>query len=313
MAIDFNTTSGIVSSEESRSDDMSVEYPSSETFMDIELSEHPGLTTVELNDPNRIKVTITDDETPIVVLYGPPSCGKTMTMVRLTRYLAQHGYTVEPIRTFRPTYDENYKHLCDTFDQMINSNDAATSTSNISFMLVEVLKNGKPICQLLEAPGEYYFHPDKPNRPYPAYVQEITKSRNKKIWAIMVEPNWSDETPRRHYVKRIHDLHAQMMSKRDRVIFVYNKIDLTNLVTTIGHVNTNQAIKKVGKDYRGIFDVFENKNPITSFFRKYNCEFVPFMTGTYSETMTGSGFIFTEGHEIYAQRFWQTILKSIKG
>ena len=169
----------------------------------VKTSAPGGLSSEEQNDPNSITVTVSDPNTPIVILYGPPSCGKTMTLVRMTRYLQSQGYTVVPEKTFRPTYDENYKQLCDNFDQMINSNNAATSTTNISFMLVKVLKNGKPICQLLEAPGEYYFKPDDPNRPYPAYVQKIINSQNRKIWAIMIEPDWSDSVPRANYVTRI--------------------------------------------------------------------------------------------------------------
>lgn len=203
-----------------------------------------GLSSEEQNDPNSITVTVSDPNTPIVILYGPPSCGKTMTLVRMTRYLQSQGYTVVPEKTFRPTYDENYKQLCDNFDQMINSNNAATSTTNISFMLVKVLKNGKPICQLLEAPGEYYFKPDDPNRPYPAYVQKIINSQNRKIWAIMIEPDWSDSVPRANYVTRISKLKAQM-AQRDKVIFVYNKIDLTPFVYGVGNVNTNEAIRNV--------------------------------------------------------------------
>ena len=116
----------------------------------VKTSAPVGLSSEEQNDPNSITVTVSDPNTPIVILYGPPSCGKTMTLVRMTRYLRSKGYTVVPEKTFRPTYDENYKQLCDNFDQMINSNNAATSTANISFMLVKVLKNGKPICQLLD-------------------------------------------------------------------------------------------------------------------------------------------------------------------
>lgn len=270
-----------------------------------------GLTAMELNDPNSIKVTVSDPNTPIVILYGPPSCGKTMTLVRMTRFLVSQGYTVVPDKTFRPTYDENYKQLCDNFDQMINSNSAAESTTNISFMLVKVLKNGKPVCQLLEAPGEYYFKPDEPNRAYPAYVHEILKSTNRKVWAIMVEPDWSDSVPRANYVTRIRNLKS-MMASRDKVLFVYNKIDLTPFVYGVGQVNTEEAIRNVQNLYPNIFVPFENKNPITKYFTKYNCEFIPFMTGNYSQTMSG-GFTYTEGHPLYAQRLWLTMLKMING
>ena len=66
-----------------------------------------GLTAEELKDPNKISVTIADKDAPIVVLFGPPACGKTMTLVRLTRFLRENGYTITPIRTFRPNYDPN--------------------------------------------------------------------------------------------------------------------------------------------------------------------------------------------------------------
>ncbi len=277
----------------------------------VDESAPAGLSEQELNDPNSITVTVSDPITPIVVLYGPPSCGKTMTLVRMTRFLQSEGYTVVPEKTFRPTYDKNYKQLCDNFDQMINSNNAAESTKGISFMLVKVLKNGKPICQLLEAPGEYYFHPDEPNRPYPAYVQKIINSSNRKIWAVMLEPDWSDSVPRANYVTRIRNLKS-MMAPRDKVIFVYNKIDKTPFVYGVGNVNTGEAIRNVQNLYPNIFVPFENKNPLTKFFTKFNCEFVPFMTGSYSETMSG-GHTYTEGHRAYAQKFWQAMLKLING
>ena len=54
-------------------------------------TDEKGFSTEELNDPNKIKVTISDTTTPIVVLFGPPSCGKTMTLVRLARYLQNQG------------------------------------------------------------------------------------------------------------------------------------------------------------------------------------------------------------------------------
>ncbi len=56
----------------------------------------------ENNDPNAIKVTIEDEKTPIVVLFGPPSSGKTMILVRLTRYLRKIGFN--PNRSLKGCY-----------------------------------------------------------------------------------------------------------------------------------------------------------------------------------------------------------------
>ncbi len=71
-------------------------------------------------DPNRINVTIVNKDIPLVILFGPAACGKTMTLVRLTRYLRSKSFKIFPIRTFRPSDDQNYQKLCDNFDSMIN-------------------------------------------------------------------------------------------------------------------------------------------------------------------------------------------------
>ena len=130
-----------------------------------------GLSEAEKQDPNKIIVTIPNKKVPLVVLFGPPACGKTMTLVRLTRYLQSEGYIISPIREFRPSSDKNYDEICDNFDTMINSANAAASTNRVSFMLVDVLnKNGRSLCQILEAPGEHYFNPEKPRNGFPSYV-----------------------------------------------------------------------------------------------------------------------------------------------
>lgn len=278
-------------------------------------AQQPAIPTVsstyEYADPNSIKVTIADGKTPIVILYGPPSCGKTMTLIRLTRYLLTQGYTVVPEKTFRPSADTKYKSLCDGFDQFINSNTAAQGTSHIDFMLVKVLKDGRPVCQLLEAPGELYFNPDAPDAPYPPYVNEILNGSNRKVWLIMVEPDWSDATPRKNYVTRIQRLKSQM-TVQDKVLFVFNKIDKTPFVINAGHVNVKAAISNVENLYPNIFTPFKNQNPLTKWLTKYNCEFVPFTTGNYSPSLSG-GFTFTESHSIYAQKLWNAMHKLLMG
>ncbi len=127
-------------------DDTPVVEPQEEVFThtdDVSVEETPenipdsntvkGLSVEEQNDPNKIKVTIEDEKTPIVVLFGPPSSGKTMTLVRLTRYLRDASFDVYPVRTFRPAADAHYKKMCDDFNDMVTSENAAQSTSPASF------------------------------------------------------------------------------------------------------------------------------------------------------------------------------------
>ena len=269
-----------------------------------------GLTAEEQSDPNKIIVTIADQDTPIVVLFGPPSCGKTMTLVRLTRFLQSEGYTVAPVRSFRPSSDLHYTRMCDEFDMLINSNDAANSTSLISFMLVEVLKNGRPVCMLLEAPGEHYFDPTHPNAQFPTYVYSIISCKNRKVWGVFVEPEWTHSCPRANYVTKINLL-KQSMKATDKVLFVYNKIDKTTLVHGAGRVHTGEAIRQVANLYPNIFVPFLNQNPITKFFKQYNCEFVPFQTGFYTETL--NGFTYIEGPNEYPRMLWQQIQARLRG
>lgn len=270
-----------------------------------------GLSEEEQRDPNKIKVNITDDKAPIIILYGPPSCGKTMTLARLTRFLQGEGYTVEPERGFRPVADKHYKKMCEEFDQMMNSDDAANSTSLISFMLVKVYDKGRCLCQILEAPGEYYFTKDAPNAPYPYYFQTIKNTKNRKVWAVMVEPDWEDPQDRKNYVTRIQKLKSQIRPT-DSVVFVYNKIDLTPYVISPGNVRVGRAIERVKQDYPGMFVQFKNTNPITKFWKEYDCSFVPFQTGEYTPAADGK-LAFAEGPIEYPRNLWKEIEKQING
>lgn len=274
-----------------------------------------GMTFEEINDANKIKVTIADYNTPLVVFFGPPACGKTMTLIRLTRYLQGKGYTIQPVTSFRPNYDKNYSDMCANFDTMISSEDAAMSTSKINFMLVQVLHNGKPLCQILEGPGEYYFSPEAPQAPFPKYVNAIISSNNRKIWAIMIEPDHTnrrmDDVARKQYVNKISKLKTKM-NIRDRVMFIFNKIDETQFVHSPGNINYNQALQHSEYLYPNIFVPFKNVNPITKWWAPYRFDFVAFQTGDFSQAADGT-LTFEQGPDAYPAKLWQFILKRIRG
>ncbi|MBD5231202.1 MAG: hypothetical protein HDS66_03490 [Bacteroidales bacterium] len=274
-----------------------------------------GMTMKEINDANKIKVTIADKTTPIVVLFGPPSCGKTMTLIRLARFLKSLGYTIEPDASFRPAYDANYKRLCEGFNDMLNSDNAAYNTANINFMLVKVLKDGRPICQILEGPGELYFNPGVPTAEFPRYVKAIKNSNNKKIWVVMVEPNDTnpvmDGERRRHYADKVSELKSNLDTK-DKVIFLFNKIDKTHFVHSPGNIKYGLAMQYIAQHYENLFQKYINENPITKIWRKYNFDFIGFQTGDYSTASDGVK-TFEEGNDVYPRNLWNIILKRTRG
>lgn len=268
---------------------------------------------------NDINVTISDRQTPVVILFGPPACGKTMTLVRLSRYLKSipgGSYMIQPIRSFRPSDDMDYKQMCEDFPQMLNSETAAKSTSNLSFMLVSVTRNaGEPVCQILEAPGELYFNPNKPSDDSPLYLDKIQTLPNRKVWVILLEPDWRDPNDRANYVDRIKRLKTKI-DPRDRVIFLGNKVDkVGQVIKWQGHVNTGEymnmlsSIKGGGGMYPGLFNIFKETRPIISWFKPYSCDFVPFSTGVYHQ---GSRDVkFSENSDNYPKNLWKKILKNV--
>lgn len=270
-------------------------------------------------DPNAIPVFIVDEKTPIVVLFGPGKCGKTMTQIRLARYLRKQGYKVEPIRDFRPSNDDSYTKNCDNYPQFLNSDDAAPGTDALAFMLLGVWDSrGNKICQILEAPGEHYHDPEDPNANFPAYINNLIASSTKKIWVVTLEPNWVPRANcqpynRNDYVSKIEILSRSLRRGRDKVLFLYNKIDATNLEQRQGEVNYTQMIKDVKNHFPNVFTPFLNTHPIKKWWRKYNCDLLPFSTGTYSQYKAGTEtrVTYTMGSDVYPRNLWKKIRELI--
>lgn len=296
-----------------------IETPNVEApFVNVEGPEDAvqGLNQKEVNDPNSIVVSIADQAVPIIVLFGPTECGKTMTLIRLTRFLQRYGYCVSPIRSFRPSADAHYAKMCEGYNELVNSSNAAEGTQMISFMLVEVLdKSRRRICQILEAPGEYYYNPKKPQDEFPAYVNTIINSKNRKIWIYMVEPDWKDPSDRSGYVSRIQKLKT-VMRPQDKAIFLYNKVDKSNFVIAPGQVNMLGIKNDIENMYPGIFTPFVNLNPITKWFKPYLCDLVPFSNGSFAKASRADGtayITYQQGVDEYPQMLWNHIMKIIRG
>lgn len=271
--------------------------------------------TTEMNtkkkEVNDVRITITDDKTPIVILFGPPACGKTMTLIRLSHYLNTQHYSITPDRKFRPSDDQDYKHLCDKFEKDLNNNTAADANNNMDFMLVKVHRRGEGnICQILEAAGELYFKPDEPKKKYPVYLNQIGQAKNRKIWVIFLDPELENNVTREAYVDRIKGLYGKTIATTDRVIFLGNKADTADDLIRNRIINAKKyreylSSKTGGGLYPEVFDTFKEEHFFKRIFKPYKCDFLPFSTGSYDEDNTQV----VDGDDTYPEKLWNMILK----
>ena len=271
--------------------------------------------TINQNNAETYNVVITDHNAPMIILFGPPSCGKTMTLVRLTRYLSG-TYDFMPDQAFRNSTDSEFKELCKNFNAAVSADKAADGTKYIDFMLLRVneRRNGRTICQFVESPGEFLFNPQNPTAQFPAYLHQIIASNNRKIWLIFLEPGMSQED-RFAYVKKIQNLRS-VIDSRDRIIFVENKVDLpatSSFVLSPTNINMDGLFRYVDGLYPQLFKSFTVKGILGS---KARYDFTAFQTGTYVEGQDANGRpykSFQAGHDSYARRLWNIIYKRIRG
>jgi hypothetical protein len=285
--------------------------PSSHSNSIENMDHNIGLSQEEVSDPNNIVVSVSDPS-PVVVLFGAGSSGKTMTLVRLTRYLKSLKLKVEPDRTFRPSESEHYRKMCNDFHSVINDSYAPDRTRVLNFMLVKVMdNNGNPLCQILEAPGEHYFNLSTPNAPFPTYINAITQLPNRKVWIFIVEKDWKNITDRRNYANKIREMQS-IIDPSDHVIFACHKADMHPELIRNGIPNEKRFFKDIENQYPDIFNNYTNSNPISRLWKTYNFEFIVFSAGTFNPT-TDKRQVFTQGKDIYPEKLWIAIKKGLTG
>lgn len=284
-----------------------------------ETAEQPAANRTP-TDPNKITVKVSDPQAPIILLFGAPSSGKTMTLVRLSRYLrARKGYSVSVDARFVTTKDVwEYAENSAKFNQMLSTTTALSGTGRNDFLFIRVCDSkGKLICQILEGAGEDYFPSagvDRAQNPFPSYMTGIFNGNNKKVWIFLTEPNWDvNQIDREEYVQRIAYCKSQFFNlKRDKSIILYNKVDKTAYVTGAGQVNVKDAMKDCYYEYDGLFKIFKNTSPLP-WADKYTCKFVPFSTGVFGKAAQGQLGHYDISHDAYPARLWEVIEECIKG
>ena len=261
-------------------------------------------------------IKIGDKRAPIIMLFGPPTSGKSMTLVRLARYLRKQGYTVKADPTFKS--DNTYKARCDQFHKNLNTTEALQGNALNEFLMVKVINHGTTVCQILEAPGEHYFNPKKPDevsaRNFRPYLTEIIRNLpNRKIWVFITEAEWNvHASVKDSYVARIRGCKHQLLKPTDRVVMLYNKVDQKEELFEDGHLHVSSAENAMKDEYEGLAAVFKNTNPVTSLWRRFNYRFVPFCTGYYTKQVGGK-YKYNESEEHYPRLLWAGLMECIKG
>lgn len=257
-----------------------------------------------------IDVKIPDTVTPIVILFGPDGSGKTSVFLRMIRYLEEHGYHVEPERFFRPSYDMHYTRMCDELrEQVYNIGYVPSPNDAIDFMLVKVLKDGYPVCQILDAPGWHYFN-GRADIGFPTYINRIFATDNRKILAFFVEQDWGvSQDARTLYAKKICRM-QRMISPKDKVIFLFNKADQweASQYNNAGRPILSVFFKKIGLQYPCIFEKYTRKGLARFIFGKYGFDVVCFSSGMLTETPYGRQ-TWVAGKDFYCADLWKTITK----
>ncbi len=278
-----------------------------ENTIDTTISETASVSTEDTDEDD---ITIADKSSPIVLLFGPRSSGKSMTLVRLSRFLHDEGFTIKVDKNFKS--DSKYREKCDTFMANLDTKSALPGNAYNDFLLIKVIKDNRTICQFLEAPGEHYFDPKNIGaKDFPPYMTKIIRNlRNRKIWVFITEAEWDvNSSIKKSYVRRIANCKAQLVRDSDRFVILHNKIDQKEEVFREGHLSYGYAERLMNEEYEGLAKIFENKNFFTSLWRKYNYKYVPFCTGYYE----GKSLKYTESERTYPAFLWNTIEKCIKG
>lgn len=217
-------------------------------------------------------IRIGDSQAPVIILFGSPASGKSMTLVRLARYLRKvKGLTVATDRTFKS--GQSYIDLCDQFEQHLNTKTALPSTKDDEFLMVKIYENGRLIAHILEAPGEHFFKPLSPKemhisgqinmRPY--LIKIIDQIPNRRIWAFLLQAQWPvDGKNYDAFVDTIRTCKDRFIQPADRTILLYNQVDVLSHLFKNAKVLSNQAEIAMKGEYSGVDVIFKNTNPITT-------------------------------------------------
>lgn len=259
--------------------------------------------------------TIVNPNVPVVVFVGPASSGKSMILVRLAKYLRNQGYTVQTDPTFLNTPD--YQRDCDEFSDKLNTNIALDGT--VKFLLIKVFKDGREVAKLLEAPGEDFYHTKdtSKNKRIEPYLSAIMASNNPKSYVVLLDLDSDvcfrkDSHHREAYSQRFLEyFYPNIDVRRDRIILLYNKIDVTPFGTINGCTDLNGAKADAKMFYPQLFATMRVRT-FGGFVTTDNFVFKTFCTGMFSKQTDNNGNeyqTYNVAQDIYPKELWKEITR----
>lgn len=256
---------------------------------------------------------------PVVVFVGPPSSGKSMILVRLAKYLRSQGYTIKTDSTFLNT--DEYQQDCDEFNDKLNTNVALKGS--VKFLLVNVYKEGHEVAKLLEAPGEDFYTTDPQknkngrNNIVEPYLSTIMTSTNPKSYVMLLDLDSEisfrkDTYHRDSYSQRfLNYFYPNIDKRRDRIVLLYNKIDMTGF----GNINGCDDPKGALEDAKIYYPQLFSSMKVTSFggfIKSDNFVFKTFCTGMFSNQVDGFGNryqTYNIASDIFPKDLWKEITR----
>ncbi len=267
------------------------------------LEEDPTTAKVN-NDPTNIETAAVTG--PLVIFYGPRNVGKTVALLRLSEFIQQE-YDVTPAKDYRG--DDKYEETVKKFEQLRNRGlHAPEATGEINFLMLNVNQSGKHFCKILEAPGEHFFDPEKPNADYLHYLNQLFTSDIRKIYVFFFEIElFKNDTDRQNYANKIRRLIQKHVNiKRDKIIILCNKCDKFPDMYT----NNNRPSQKLFREKLYDSPYFNALKGVLK--KRGRVDFVAFSAGEFSTDSNGlQTFAFADPY--FPQTFWKAIYANVKG
>ena len=259
--------------------------------------------------------TIVNHTVPVVVFVGPPTSGKSMILVRLAKYLRAQGYAIKTDPTFLNT--SKYLQGCKDFEDSLNTVKALPGT--VEYLLVDVYLGGNLVAKLLEAPGEDFYTTNKnrkeKNSRVEAYLATIMASNNPKSYVTLLDLDSvisfrRDNYHRDSYSQRfLNYFYPAINKKRDKIILLYNKIDMTPFGDINGCNNYSAARNDAELYYPQLFSSLK-VSKLGGFITVDNFTFLTFCTGMFSSQTDslGNNFeVYNVASDNYPRDLWREI------